>query len=67
MRIFYSEFVNDFNKCNKYGHENDSNARYCELCGQPTLLNGILTVWQVERERYIRSLVRIEHRIKRYH
>ena len=66
MRIIYSEFVNDVNKCHEYGHENDWNARYCELCGQPTLLNGILCAWEVERERYIRSLVRAEYRRKRH-
>lgn len=65
MRIIYSKFLNSSNKCCEYGHENDWNARYCELCGQPTLLNGILPAWQVEREQYIKSLVRLEHRRKR--
>lgn len=64
MRIIYSQFINDVNKCHLYGHENDCNARYCELCGQPTFLNDILSTWQTERQRYIRSLVRVEHRKK---
>ena len=50
IRIVYSKLVNGKNKCHKYGHENDWNARYCELCGQPTFFNDILPAWQVERE-----------------
>lgn len=66
IRIIYSEFVNDINKCHEYAHENDWNARYCELCGMPTLFNGILPTWQEEREQYIKSLVRLEHRRKKH-
>jgi hypothetical protein len=65
MRIIYSKFINGSNKCHEYGHENDWNARYCELCGQPTLYNDILPAWQVERKKYIKSLVRVEYREKK--
>ena len=41
VRIIYSEFVNDINKCNEHGHENDWNARYCELCKHTTFVNDI--------------------------
>lgn len=65
MRIIYSKIVSDINKCQN-GHENDRNARYCEFCGQPTLFNGILPAWQLEREHYIKSLVQAEHRRKNH-
>lgn len=65
MRINYSKFINGSNNCHEYGHENDWNARYCELCGQHTLFNDILPAWQVERKKYIKSLVRVEYREKK--
>lgn len=64
MRIVYSKFINGSNKCHGNGHENDWNARYCEQCGNPTSYNDILPVWQVERKKYIKSLVMTEHREK---
>ncbi|WP_459928916.1 ImmA/IrrE family metallo-endopeptidase [Desulfosporosinus burensis] len=64
LSIVYSKLANDKNECQS-GHENDRNARYCELCGQPTIFHGILPTWHVERERYIKSLLRAEHRRKK--
>lgn len=64
LRIVYSKLANDKNMCQS-GHENEQNARYCEFCGEPTSAYGILPAWQVERERYIKSLVGLDFRKKR--
>lgn len=63
LRIVYSKLSDGINKC-QAGHENDRNARYCEFCGEPTSGKEMLPAWQVERERYIKSLVQMDFRKK---
>jgi hypothetical protein len=63
LRIVYSKLADGMNKCQD-GHDNDRNARYCEFCGKPTLGTEVLPAWQVEREKYIKSLVHMDFRKK---
>lgn len=63
LRIVYSKLTNDNNICQS-GHWNDRNARYCDFCGEPTLGKDALLDWQVERVKYIKSLVGLDFRKK---